>query len=252
MKPKSHHFFHPFKVISILAIFIFFVLFLLCYTIYCGYFIVNDFSARSYPIRGVDVSHYQGSIDWAAIAEQDIDFAYIKATEGSSHTDENFEENWSNAQETKLKIGAYHFFSFDSSGKTQLEHFTKTLPETAQMLPPVVDVEYYGNKKAHPPKKEDVVRELQLLLSGLEKRYRKTPILYSTEEVWDAYLKEDFTKYPLWIRNIWSKPKLGGRKWLFWQYTNRGRLEGYDGKENFIDLNVYEGTKADWEQWVQP
>ena len=85
----------------------------------------NKLLAKSYDVVGIDVSHYQGKIDWNMIEKQKIDFAFIKATEGSSHIDECFEDNWSNAQDTSLKIGAYHFFSFESSGKKQAKLFLK-------------------------------------------------------------------------------------------------------------------------------
>ena len=84
------------------------------YAVYCGLIQLNNPSKKRYPVRGVDVSHYQGTIDWPVLAAQDLDFAYIKATEGSSHTDEKFAENWEAAKDTGLRIGAYHFFSFDS------------------------------------------------------------------------------------------------------------------------------------------
>ena len=89
-----------------------------------GWILLNHPSRTRYPVRGVDVSHYQGTIDWPVLAAQDLDFAYIKATEGSSHTDEKFAENWEAAKDTGLRIGAYHFFSFDSPGESQLKHFT--------------------------------------------------------------------------------------------------------------------------------
>ena len=87
-----------------------------------GIIFLNNPSIDEYPIRGVDVSSYQGKIDWKTLSEQDIQFAFIKATEGSSFVDPNFSENYSNARKTKLRIGAYHFFSYDSSGKTQNYH----------------------------------------------------------------------------------------------------------------------------------
>ena len=108
-----------------------------------GIIFLNNPSKEEYPVRGVDVSSYQGEIDWKTLSEQDIQFAFIKVTEGSSFTDPNFAENYSNAQKTKLRIGAYHFFSYDSSGKTQAENFIKTVPISDNMLPPVVTGEYF-------------------------------------------------------------------------------------------------------------
>lgn len=63
-----------------------------------------------YPVRGVDVSSYQGKIDWNVIASQGISFAFVKATEGSSLVDPCFASNYGNAAAAGLQVGAYHFF----------------------------------------------------------------------------------------------------------------------------------------------
>ena len=80
--------------------------------VYQGKITINHPSEEDYPIRGVDVSYYQGEIDWEILAEENIDFAFIKATEGSSHIDTKFKENWEQSGKTRLKRGAYHFFIF--------------------------------------------------------------------------------------------------------------------------------------------
>lgn len=220
------------------------------YAVYCGFVQLNNPSERRYPVRGVDVSHYQGTIDWPVLAAQDLDFAYIKATEGSSHTDERFAENWKAAKETGLRIGAYHFFSFDSPGESQMRHFTETVPAFPQMLPPVVDFEFYGDKKANPPDKEVVCTQLEVMLKGLEAYYGVKPVIYATEDTLQLYLEGSFEEYPLWIRNVVKKPVTGNRDWVFWQYTNRKRLDGYEGDETFIDVNVFGGDRDDWESWL--
>ena len=142
-----------------------------------GIIFLNNPSIDEYPVRGVDVSSYQGKIDWKTLSEQDIQFAFIKATEGSSFVDPNFSENYSNAQKTNLRIGAYHFFSYDSSGKTQAENFIKVVPISDNMLPPVVDVEFYSDKEQNPPNSKDVDKELNAFLQEIEKYYKKKPII---------------------------------------------------------------------------
>ena len=110
---------------------------------------------------GVDVSSYQANVDMKALKQQDIEFVYIKASEGSKHQDSKFAENWNNANEAGLPSGAYHFFSYDSPGKSQAENFISVVGTNLKgRMIPVVDVEYYGDKEENPPAKEDVVREL--------------------------------------------------------------------------------------------
>ena len=144
---------------------------------------INTLFAKNFPVRGVDVSHYQGDIDWEVLQMQNIDFAYIKATEGSSHVDEKFTENWKNASQTALSIGAYHFFSFDSEGETQAENFIRTVGTLDGKLIPVIDVEYYGDKFKNPPEKEKVVSELKEMCTCLEQEYSVKPMLYTTNTV---------------------------------------------------------------------
>ncbi len=99
-------------------------------------------------------------------------FAFIKATEGSAFVDKYFSKNWTNANKTSMRVGAYHFFSFDSKGETQAEQFIRNVPKYKQALPPVIDVEFYANKKDNPPKREDVTKELSVMIEMLEKTLR--------------------------------------------------------------------------------
>lgn len=237
-------------VVTVLAI----IGLILVFSVYRGYFHINGRAAEKYPIKGVDVSHYQGNIDWQVLSGEDIRFAYIKATEGSSHTDEKFLYNYAEARKTELKIGAYHFFSFDSPGSSQAEHFIRTVEPFEGMLPPAVDVEFYGDKKKNPPKAEDVEAELRAYLNRVEQAYDRKPVIYATMEAWELYIRGRFDEYPLWIRNILREPVLqSGAKngqeqsWTFWQYTGRGRLKGYAGEEVFIDLNVFYGREEEWQ-----
>ena len=208
---------------------------------------LNSPSGERYPVRDVDVSVYQGGIDWKTLAEQDISFAFIKATEGSSSVDPNFCWNYSQARQSGLRIGAYHFFSFDSNGAAQAENFIGVVEPFEGMLPPVVDVELYGSKKMHPPAREEVTEQLTVLLERLEDHYGLRPVIYATGSAYERYLAGSYAGYDIWIRNVYSAPRLkDGRDWTFWQYTDRGRLDGYAGEEPYIDLNVFNGTAEEF------
>lgn len=217
-----------------------------------GILLLNNPSEETYPVRGVDVSSYQGKIDWPILAEKGIQFAFLKATEGSGLVDPCFSHNWEGARKTDLWIGAYHFFSFDSPGKTQAENFIETVPDAPGLLPPVVDLEFYGDYVQHPPSEIQIQEELNVLLRTLEAHYEKRPILYATEASYQFLLSEDYETYDIWIRNVLTRPALpDDRDWTFWQYTNRGTLPGYSGEERFIDLNVFCGTQAAFNVYVQ-
>ena len=136
----------------------------------------NQLVVSRYAVRGVDVSEYQGTIYWNKLSAGQ-DFAFIKATEGSSHQDPAFAANFQGAAEAGLLSGAYHFFSFESPGETQAENFLQTVGSLSGRLPPVVDVELYGRFKKEPPALEDVRAKLDPLLAALESHYGAKPIL---------------------------------------------------------------------------
>ncbi len=194
---------------------------------------------------GVDISSYQGNVDMEKLKGQNIEFVYIKATEGSTHQDKMFEENRKNAESADLLFGAYHFFSYDSAGSSQAENFINTVGEDVKgQLLPVVDVEYYGDKEENPPAKEDVIRELTVFLNTLEDRYGTKPMIYTRSDIYEKYLEEFSGKYKVWISSLYTPLRWNYKgDWYIWQYLNRGLLEGYSGGEKYIDLNVLNKEK---------
>lgn len=234
------------------AVFLLFDIIMFGILIYQRKIVINRPSEEEYPIRGVDVSYYQGEIDWQVLAKENISFAFIKATEGSSHIDIKFKENWEQAGETDLKRGAYHFFSFESSGKTQAEHFISVVPKTAGDISPVIDIEFYGDRFYNRPNAAKTREELQDFLDMLEAYYGVKPIIYATESSYSTYIRGHFDEYPLWIRNVYFSPNMGmPGKWTFWQYDSEAKLQGYSGEEEHIDLNVFCGSKKDWAEFLE-
>lgn len=212
---------------------------------------LNGLNAKEYEVFGIDVSAYQGEIDWQTLEKQNVSFAFIKATEGSSFVDEKFAFNFENAQKTGLAVGAYHFFSYDSSGKTQAENFINNVKAFEGMLPPVVDVEFYGDKEKNLPQREDVDRELKDMLIRLEEHYGQKPIIYATEKSYKLFISGDYNEYDIWIRNVISKPRISDKRdWTFWQWTNRKKLKGYQGKEKYIDVNVFNGSREEFNAYL--
>lgn len=213
--------------------------------VYSGEIIANVPDPEEYPVMGVDVSRYQGNIDWDTIAAQNVTFAFIKATEGSSHFDPCFAYNWKEARNSGIYVGAYHFFSFESSGETQARNFIDTVGTLNGALPPVVDLEFYGDYTAKPLPKKETRQILDALLEGLEDYYGVKPIIYTTTRAYYSYiLGGGYGEYPLWMRDTYMKPVVS---WEFWQYSDKGSLEGYDGlqadhTEMCIDLNVYHSS----------
>ncbi|KQR11211.1 lysozyme [Cellulomonas sp. Leaf334] len=206
----------------------------------------NRLLAARYEVRGVDVSSYQGVVDWQVLADQDVDFAYVKATEGSGFVDDTFATNLRGAQEVGVLVGAYHFFSFESPGRAQAENIIATVPAQDGLLPVAIDVEHYGEFFRDPPDPDAIRAELRVLVATLREHYGVEPVIYATQAAYTRYVAGELTASPLWIRAVYLPPRVSdGREWTFWQYSHRDRLDGYDGEESFIDMNVFRGDLAD-------
>ncbi len=205
---------------------------------------------KKYPVFGVDVSNYQGEIDWHRLGEQGVQFAFIKATEGSGHVDESARRNIVQSADTDIKRSCYHFFSFDSSGHTQAQNFISVVNRDEIDLPPVVDIEYYGDKLIDKPSREEAEEVLLPLLEELEQYYGEKPLIYTTLPVYYRYVSPICgSDYPLWIRCVQTEPEFIG--WTFWQYDDHGELDGYYGDEKYIDFNVFNGSSEDFEDYVR-
>ena len=242
------------KKILITIIIIILILFIIFLLMVNGYIIPTKIEAEKFEVKGVDVSEYQGEVDWDKIKEQNIDFAFIKATEGSKGKDDSFDKNYEKLKNMDMLLGLYHFFSFESLGEEQADNYIKVvgnIENDENLMLPIIDIEYYSYYKKAKPDKEWVTKELQKMLEKLEKTYRVKPIIYTTMEFYKEYIESEFLEYDIWIRNILTKLKLENREWKFWQYTGRGKLEGYNGEEKYIDLNVFNGSKEDFVNYVK-
>ena len=242
------------KKILITVLIITLILFVIFLLMVNGYIIPTKIEAEKFEVKGVDVSEYQGEVDWDKIKEQNIDFAFIKATEGSKGKDDSFDKNYEKLKNMDMLLGLYHFFSFESLGEEQADNYIKVvgnIENDENLMLPIIDIEYYSYYKKAKPNKEWVTKELQKMLDKLEKTYRVKPIIYTTMEFYQEYIEGEFLEYNIWIRNILTKPDLENREWKFWQYTGRGKLEGYNGEEKYIDLNVFNGSKEDFVNYVK-
>ena len=204
---------------------------------------INNFFVGG-QVLGVDVSSYQENVDFKRLKEQGVEFAYIKATEGSSHVDKSFADKWASVKEAGLPAGAYHYFSYGSSGTTQAENFIKAVGDLEGRLIPAVDMELTVEEVYNPPEVDEVVRGLKAFLAVVEEKYKVKPLIYAQKDYWDKYLAADFSSYPRWARNVFYPVFVDvGDDWTVWQYNDRGVLDGYSG-EKFIDLNIVNNKKG--------
>ena len=196
-------------------------------------------------VQGVDTSEYQGSIDLEALSRGGIEFVYAKATEGTTHIDAQFAATRAQASGSRVALGAYHFFSFDSPGAEQAANFAATAKgawndPSIRSLRPAVDVEWYGDKKQNPPQAEDVHRELRAFVDGIEAACGHKPLIYAGNDIYDRYLRGHFDDCDLWIScrrwPAWMEWPQGG--WNIWQYSDVGEVTGAANEEGHVDLDV--------------
>lgn len=180
---------------------------------------------------GIDVSAHQGTVDWQAVARDDIAFAYIKATEGGDFVDDMFTKNWSAAEEVGLTRGAYHFFTLCTPGRIQAENFLRTARPDPDALLPSVDLELAGNCSQRPAA-EDVYDELDTFLAMVEGAWERPVLLYLGNDFEDAYPVRERLDRPLWLRRFLLRPR---EPWLIWQLHGYARVDGVEGG---VDLNV--------------
>lgn len=192
---------------------------------------------KGFEVHGIDVSRYQSDIDWKKVAQQDIAFAFVKASEGESISDNFFCKNWKEIKEANIRRGAYHFFRPTTSVLTQAQNFMDNVILEKGDLPPVLDIEVLDGVSS-----EDLVIRVRTWLEIIEAEYQIRPIIYTNLKFYNKHLADHFQEYPVWIAryNKYFEPLLVNEvKWKFWQYGNRGRLDGIDGD---VDLNVFKGS----------
>lgn len=192
-----------------------------------------------YDIMGIDISHHQAQIDWdklrnAKIGDHPIRFVIIKATEGATLFDENFNDNFHWARENDLVRGAYHFYIPDKNIERQAEYYLRQVHLLEGDLPPILDIEKRGNK----PLKE-FQRDVLTWLEIVQSVYGVAPIIYTSYKFKQDYLNTPaLNEYPLWIAHYYEKKLKYKGKWAFWQYTDCGRVDGIKG---YVDFDLFNG-----------
>ena len=202
---------------------------------------------EGFEIHGIDISHYQGKIDWeqlknAMIKGCPVRFVIIKSTEGSSRLDENFRENFNQARDFGFIRGVYHFWSNKSTAREQAYYFLDQVHLTDGDLPPVLDIEHKPADKSV----ENFQRDVLTWLHIVEDKYHVKPIIYTYYKFKEQYLSAPvFEDYPYWIAHYYVDKVQYKGKWKFWQHTDVGKLPGIKG---YVDFNIYNGSYYELKQ----
>ncbi len=178
-------------------------------------------------LTGIDVSHFQGHVDWAAVKNAGCSFAFAKATEGAGITDPFFAANWAGMKAAGLMRGAYHFYRAGEDAQQQAANFLSNVQFETGDLPPVLDIELNDGVVG-----EALVGGVQTWLDAVEPVAGVTPIIYTNTYFWDAQFNDQFSQYPLWIAHYGPQPEplpAGWTVWTFWQYSQSLGIAGVGG-----------------------
>jgi lysozyme len=200
-------------------------------------------------MQGVDISRYQRRINWDTVkARENIDFVFIKATEGRDYIDSSFCHNWEELRRTGMRRGAYHFFRSYGCGDEQASHFLSTVEMLPGDLVPVLDIETTDGMS-----EAVIAQEADIWLKTVEQRLKVKPIIYTNQFFYDRYLSGRFDEYPLWVaRYSGQMPVMKNSKaWHIWQYSNNGVVRGIPAR---VDMNLFFGTPEMLERlcWFPP
>jgi lysozyme len=192
---------------------------------------------------GVDVSHYNGTINWANVKAAGIVFAYAKATEGTTFTDPQFSANWPGMKAAGVVRGAYAFFHANLDPTTEADHYLSVVG-TLQPgdLPPMLDVEVTDAQPA-----AVIAANVNIWVDHVQAATGLAPLIYTSPSFWTGSVGDSIVSpaVPLWIAN-WQVtcPSLPAAwtDWAIWQYSSTGTVAGISGA---VDLDEFNGTMSD-------
>ncbi len=187
-------------------------------------------------VLGIDVSHFQGEIDWQKVAESSVSFTFIKSSQGDDITDERYQSNWAGSAQYGLLHGVYHYLDPSIDATAQANYFIAVTQGEFGDFPPIVDIEAFEQQTA-----SEVIDTLSTFIDIIEEKYNCKPMIYTSPGFWDQLDNNDFGSYPLWLADYADQPQLpqGWEQWLFWQFSDTGTINGINGD---VDQDQFNGT----------
>ena len=189
-------------------------------------------AADESPLPGIDVSHFQGEVDWSAVAAAGVRFAFINATEGLDDIDPRFARNWQQSRVAGLLRGAYRFLHPNLDAKQQATHFLSVVTLDDDALPPALDVEVTNGVAP-----AMLTACIETWLGAVEAALGCKPVVYTDPSFWRQNVGADLATYPLWLACYAATPEVPASwpSWTFWQHSQSGSVEGIAGP---VDLDT--------------
>ncbi len=204
-----------------------------------------------YPVHGIDVSRFQGAIDWQRVAGSGVAFAFVKATEGGDLLDPMLKSNISAAKRAGIPASAYHFFYHCRPAAEQARWFIRHVPRRPGSLPPVLDVEWTPTSPTCRIRRPaaTIRAEMADFMRIIAAHYGQRPVIYTTLDFYHDNDLDRLGPQDFWVRSVAAHPRetYPGQRWTFWQYTSTGIVPGVKGD---TDINAFAGSRAEWAAWV--
>ena len=187
--------------------------------------------------QGIDVSRWQGYIDYQRVKQAGIEVVYIKASEGTSYVDPYLETNYINAKANGLKVGFYHYVRArsEAAARQEADHFANTIAGKEVDCRLAMDFESFGNLS-----NVQINNIAEAFLKRLGEVTGKELVIYSnTNDARTVFSEELANNYPLWIAQYGTEEPNDNGKWSSWigfQYTSTGIIAGING---YVDRNKF-------------
>lgn len=197
---------------------------------------------------GIDVSHWQGTINWDAVGRTSVSFVFAKATQGRTYNDATYKANRAGAKSEGIPFGAYHYAKPDLSyhdALAEADHYVNVAALRPGNLIPVLDIESAGRLTS-----SQLITWTKTWVKRVYARVGMKPMIYTSSGFWKYHMANTTwfaaNGYRLWIPSWGSAPSepasnWGGRGWSFWQYSACGRVSGISG---CVDLDRANGRNV--------
>lgn len=250
-KKETMSFFKKYKVLLGVVfgqLFIIIVLVALLSTNYspANYKMENPSISSSKYIFGIDVSHYQGRINWKELqtSHHPIEYIFIRATMGIDGKDSKYKENWKKAKQHNYIRGAYHYYRPNENSTEQFENFSNSVKLVKGDFIPILDIEKESRFGM-----ENLRTGVLNWLTLAEAKYGVKPMVYTGLKFYEDSLKGHIDGYPLWIAAYSGKHRVKHVDWDFHQFTEKAIVKGI---KTSVDANDFNGSKEDFNKLLIP
>lgn len=196
-----------------------------------------------HPVRGLIINQDDSYVDFTQVNQDGMKYAYLRASQGASFTDDNFNDNYSRSIGSGLKIGVYHQFGFGSSIKGQEKNFVESVGNNIGDLPIEIRISYYGNYNSHNVKPKKLFNDVNEMTAYLYHKYHRPVLLKTNQRNYEILKKIPHAQFAITGKQHAKNSKFIG-------LSNANQI--YDnGKISEYEMSAFNGNKVKWEEYLK-